>query len=206
MKRTLIPLFTHLLLVGIAGVSLGCYETAGSEGAIALSIESQDYIVSENGILELTEGVLSIQSISLIGANGSVPLLGRVSVDLAVIEHELPLRSEIPPGDYTGLRIELAPATNGGETLDVQVRLQMEQEESVLATSKLTMSGNNDFPEGARTITQGSDVELHILLRGMFFYLAPVSDAVDGHYEVGGNHRDFLTMNLIGMFDLRVLP
>jgi hypothetical protein len=204
MKRTLIPSVTHLLLVGITGVGLGCYDTTGSADPIPLFIESQDYIASEDGILELAAGILSIQSVSLIGANGSVPLLGRVLVDLAVTEHELPLHSDIPPGDYTGLQIELAPSTNGGETLDVRVRLQMEH--SVRVTSKLTMSGNNNFPEGARTITRGSDVELHILLRGMFFYLAPVSDAVDGHYEAGENHRDFLTMNLIGMFDLRVLP
>ena len=68
------------------------------------------------------------------------------------------------------------------------------------------MNGNSDFPEGARTVTEDSEVELHLLLRGMFFYLAPISDAVDGHYEAGENHRDFLTMDLIGMFDLRVLP
>ena len=59
---------------------------------------------------------------------------------------------------------------------------------------------------GDTAVTEDSEVELHLLLRGMFFYLAPISDAVDGHYEAGENHRDFLTMDLIGMFDLRVLP
>jgi hypothetical protein len=68
------------------------------------------------------------------------------------------------------------------------------------------MSGNNDFLEGPRTITEASEVELHILLRGMFFYLAPLTDAVDGVYDAGEDHRDFLTMDLIGMFGLRVLP
>ena len=40
----------------------------------------------------------------------------------------------------------------------------------------------------------------------MFFYLAPVTGAVDGLYEAGENERNSLTMDLIGMFDLRVLP
>ena len=44
------------------------------------------------------------------------------------------------------------------------------------------------------------------MLRGMFFYLAPLTDAVDGVYDAGEDDRDFLTMDLIGMFDLRVLP
>ena len=101
--------------------------------------------------------------------------------------------------------IELAPSAAGAEMLDVQVRLVTTQE-AVRATSKLTVSGESNFPEGPRTITQDSEVELHLLLQGMFFYLAPISDAVDGHYEAGENHRDFLTMDLIGMFDLRMLP
>jgi len=79
--------------------------------------------------------------------------------------------------------------------------------QSVRVTSRLAMSGEPNFPEGARTIAKDSAVELRVSLQGMFFYLSPISDAVDGHYEVtqenGGN---FLSMDLIGMFDLRVLP
>jgi hypothetical protein len=40
----------------------------------------------------------------------------------------------------------------------------------------------------------------------MFFYMSPITDAVDGLYVVGENGRDFLTMDLINMFDLSVLP
>jgi hypothetical protein len=205
MRRILIPSVTCALLVSVALACGTNGDSTGSADSIALSIESQDNIVSEDGVLELIAGTLSIQSVALIGAEGNVPLIGPVSIDLAVSEHELPLRSDIPPGSYTGLQIELAPSANGAEMLDVQVQLQTGQE-STRATSQLMMSRNNDFPEGARTIAADSNVELHVLLRGMFFYLAPVSDAVDGHYEAGENHRDFLTMDLIGMFDLRVLP
>jgi hypothetical protein len=40
----------------------------------------------------------------------------------------------------------------------------------------------------------------------MFFYLYPLTDSVDGVYEAGEDARDFLTMDLLGMFDLRVSP
>ena len=199
------PSIANLLLVSIALACAACGATSTDATPIALSIESQDNIASENGILELTEGMLSIRSVSLIGTDGNVPLIGPVSVDLAVPEQELELVASIPAGDYTGLHIELAPSAAGAEMLDVRIRLVTTQE-AVRATSKLTMSGESNFPEGPRTITQDSDVELHLLLQGMFFYLAPISDAVDGHYEAGENHRDFLTMDLIGMFDLRRLP
>ena len=199
------PSIANLLLVSVALACAACGATSTDATPITLSIESQDNIVSENGTLELTEGLLSIRSVSLIGTDGNVPLIGPVSVDLAVADQELQLVASIPAGDYTGLHIELAPSAAGAEMLDVQVRLVTTQE-AVLATSQLTMNGNSDFPEGARTVTEDSEVELHLLLRGMFFYLAPISDAVDGHYEAGENHRDFLTMDLIGMFDLRVLP
>jgi hypothetical protein len=199
------PSIANLLLVSVALACAACGATSTDATPITLSIESQDNIVSENGTLELTEGLLSIRSVSLIGTDGNVPLIGPVSVDLAVADQELQLVASIPSGDYTGLHIELAPSAAGAEMLDVQVRLVTTQE-AVLATSQLTMNGNSDFPEGARTVTEDSEVELHLLLRGMFFYLAPISDAVDGHYEASENHRDFLTMDLIGMFDLRVLP
>lgn len=200
------PSIANLLLVSVALACAACGAASTDAAPITLSIESQDNIVSEeNGTLELTEGLLSIRSVSLIGTDGNVPLIGPVSVDLAVPEQELQLVASIPAGDYTGLHIELAPSATGAEMLDAQVRLTTTQE-AVRATSKLTMSGESNFPEGPRTITQDSEVELHLLLLGMFFYLAPISDAVDGHYEAGENDRNFLTMNLIGMFDLRVLP
>jgi hypothetical protein len=205
MKRTLSAWVTNAAVVGAMLASSGCGDATDGAETIAVSIESQDNIVSESGTLELTAGMLAIESVSLIGEAGNVPLVGPISVDLAVPDQELPLRSDIPPGDYTGLHIELAPAGDGAEMLDVRVRSVMTGE-AVQAISKLTMSGDNDFPGGPRTIGDESEVELHVLLRGMFFYLAPLSDAVDGVYEAGENERDFLTMDLIGMFDLRVLP
>jgi len=78
---------------------------------------------------------------------------------------------------------------------------------SVRATTTLAVSGDTYFPEGARNITEDSAVELRISLQGMFFYLSPISDAVDGHYQVDQeNGGEGLTMDLINMFDLRVLP
>lgn len=78
--------------------------------------------------------------------------------------------------------------------------------DSVRAISTRVVTGDTEFPEGSRAVTEASEVDLHLLLRGMFFYLTPLSDAVDGVYTAGEDHRDFLTMDLIGMFDLRVLP
>jgi hypothetical protein len=210
MRRTPNPSVTTLLLVSLGlacTYCAGCAETSSDEGPnpLPLAIESQDNIVSETDVLELGAGLLSIESVALVGADGNVLLTGPLTVDLAVPQQELAPPASIPPGEYTGLQIDLAPAPDGAETLDVQVRAVM-TEEWVRATSKLVMTGNIDFPEGPRTIAEGSAIELHILLRGMFFYLAPISDAVDGHYEAGENQRDFLTMNLVNMFDLRVLP
>jgi hypothetical protein len=205
MKRTLTAPVTNVLLIGAPLACLACGETAGSAEQIPVTIESQDEITSETGTLALVAGTLAVQSVSLIAEDGSVPLVGPVTIDLSVADQELPLRSSVPPGSYTGLHIELAPTTEGSNMLDVQVR-SVVTEESVRAISKLTVSGDNDFPDGPRTITETSEVELNVLLRAMFFYLAPLTDAVDGVYDAGENHRDLLTMDLIGMFDLRVLP
>jgi hypothetical protein len=205
MKRTLTTSVTNLLLIGALLMSASCGDTETGGEAIAMRIGSQDNIVSETGALELLAGALSIESVALTGEGDAVPLIGPVTIDLSLAEQELRLLSAIPPGSYTGLRIELAPATEGADVLDVRVQSVMGRE-SVRAISKLRMSGTNEFPEGPRAIGEASEVELHLTLRGMFFYLAPVADAVDGVYEAGENDRDFLTMDLIGMFDLRVLP
>jgi len=205
MKRTVPTSVTNLLLIGALLLPASCGDTETSGEAIGMRIESQDDIVSDTGTLELTSGTLSIQSVALTGDGEAVPLIGPVTIDLSLVDQELRLVSPIPPGSYTGLRIELAPAAKGSETLDVRVQSVMGQG-SVRAISKLTMSGTNEFPEGPRAIDQASEVELHLSLRGMFFYLAPLADAVDGVYDAGENDRNFLTMDLIGMFDLRVLP
>lgn len=199
------PSLVKLLLVGLALSCSACGDAAGTGEPITVTIESQEEIVSEDGQLALTAGALAIRSVSLVGGPEDVPLVGPVTVDLSIPEQELPLRSSIPPGSYTGLRIELAHAVEGGNTLDVDLDSVM-TEESVRAISKLAMSGDTNFPEGPRAVTESSEVELHLQLRGMFFYLSPLHDAVDGVYDAGENHRDFLTMDLIGMFDLRVLP
>jgi hypothetical protein len=205
MRRTLLRSATKSLLLASALSWVACGEATSSSEPIAVTIESQESIVSENGELQLTRGTLAIQSVSLIGETADVPLVGPVTIDLSIRTQELPLVARIPAGSYTGLRIELAPEDKDANTLDVDLRSVMTQE-SVRAISKLAMSGDAGFPEGSRAVTESSEVELNLLLRGMFFYLAPLSDAVDGVYTAGENHRDFLTMDLIGMFDLRVLP
>jgi len=204
-KKGVLRALTKSLLLSAAVGWISCGGNGSTASRISAIVESQDYIISENGVLELTAGTLSVQSISLVGAEGNVLLLGPVTLDLLVPEQQLELRSEIPAGDYTGLHIELAPTADGAQTLDVNLELVTTQE-SVRATTQLAMTGNVYFPEGARTIADGSALELRVLLRGMFFYLRPVSDAVEGHYVAGESERDFLTMNLVGAFDLRVSP
>jgi hypothetical protein len=205
MKKGLSQILSKRLLLGAAIGWIACGGTEGTPNPVSAIIESQDYIISENGVLELTAGTLSVQSISLIGAEGNVLLLGPVTLDLLVPEQQLALCSEIPAGDYTGLHIELAPTADGAQTLDVDLEL-VATRESIRATTLLLITGNRDFPEGVRTIADGSALELRVLLRGMFFYLRPVSDAVEGHYAAGESEREFLTMNLVGAFDLRVSP
>lgn len=194
-----------MTLAGMVCASLACGETSSPPPEITMFVESQDRIVSEDGELALDEGVLSIRSVSLIGSAGSFSLINPVAIDLALEEQQVELRSDIPPGDYTGLHIELAPPDDDGQTLDVRVQALVGGQ-SIQATSRLVMSGNAQFPEGARTITDDSDVSLRVSLTGMFFYLSPLTDAVSGRFEAGENHRNFLTMDLINMFDLRVLP
>jgi hypothetical protein len=203
MKRTHGPSVTKTLLVGAALIGAGCGEPANDTGSITVTIESQDNIVSENGVLELTSGTLRVQSVSLIGDGDTVPLVGPATLDLSLSAQELVLPGRLPPGSYSGLRIELAPAAGETRTIDLELRATATGE-AVRAISDLSMSGDTSFPEGPRLVTESSRVELHLLLRGMLFYLAPLTDAVDGVFLADESHRDFLTMDLIGMFDLRV--
>ena len=76
-----------------------------------------------------------------------MPLVGPVTLDLAVQDQGLPLQSAIPLGEYTGLRIELAPGAVGAETLDVDIEL-LTTEESVRATSGLIIEWQQQFPGG----------------------------------------------------------
>lgn len=205
MKRTPSRCVTKIMLFGLAAGLCACSDPAADAEQIPLAVESQDNITSENGQLTLGAGTLSILSVSLIGAESNVPLLGPVTVDLAIPRQELNLSSSVPAGEYGGLQIQLAPAGGRGEMLDVEVSSVMTGD-LVRVTSSLSMSGQVEFPEGPRTIAEGSNLELVLLLRGMFFYMSPITDAVDGLYVVGENGRDFLTMDLINMFDLSVLP
>ena len=205
MKRTSFPHVTKLVLFSLALGLTACSDTSTDTERIPLAVESQDDINSENGQLRLRAGTLSILSVSLIGAESNIALLGPVTVDLAIPRQELSLSSSVWAGEYTGLQIQLAPAGGRGEMLDVEVSSVMTGE-AVRVTSSLAMSGQVMFPEGPRTITEGSNLELRLGLQGMFFYMSPVTDAVEGLYIVGENGRDFLTMDLINMFDLSVLP
>ncbi len=205
MKRTPSPLVIRVVLVGLALGFGACSDPATDAEQIPLAVESQDEIVSENGQLELGAGTLSILSVSLIGADSNVVLLGPITVDLAIPRQELNLSSSVPAGEYSGLQIELAPAGGGGEMLDVEVS-SVTTGDAVRVTSSLAMSGQVIFPEGPRTIAEDSNLELRLELRGMFFYMSPITDAVDGLYVVGEIGRDLLTMDLINMFDLSVLP
>ncbi len=194
---------TKRLALTAAVAWIGCSDSGSAPALIAAVVESQDNIVSEDGVLALTSGTLSVQSVSLIGSGEPVQLVGPVVIDLSVSNQTMRLLSDVPAGEYTGLSIELGPTSEGDETLDVEIR-SVEDQTSVRATSQLKMSGSIDFVEGVRTVSEGSEVELRLFLRGMFFYLYPLSDAVEGRYVAGEPDRGFLTMDLIGLFDLRV--
>jgi hypothetical protein len=194
-----------LVLFSLALGLTACSDTSTDTERIPLTVESQDEINSENGQLRLRAGTLSILSVSLIGAESNIALLGPATVDLAIPRQELNLSASVPAGEYSGLQIQLAPAGGEGEMLDVEV-ISATTGDAVRVTSSLAMSGQVVFPEGPRTVADDSELELVLLLRGMFFYMWPMTDAVDGLYVVGESGQDVLTMDLINMFDLRVLP
>jgi hypothetical protein len=194
-----------LVLFSLALGLPACSDTSTDTERIPLTVESQDEINSENGQLRLRAGTLSILSVSLIGAESNIALLGPATVDLAIPRQELNLSASVPAGEYSGLQIQLAPAGGEGEMLDVEV-ISATTGDAVRVTSSLAMSGQVVFPEGPRTVADDSELELVLLLRGMFFYMWPMTDAVDGLYVVGESGQDVLTMDLINMFDLRVLP
>ena len=156
---------------------VGCSDATGPADQLAAVVESQSMIVSEGGELRMTRGTLAVQSISMIGSDRDVSLVGPMMLDLTLEAQSLPLQSEIPGGEYTGLRVELAPATDGFETLDVDIQ-SLATGGMVRATSTLRMSGEVTFPEGPRSVGDNSEFELHVQLRGMFFYLSPMQDAV----------------------------
>lgn len=182
-----------------------CGDSSETSESLTVAVESQDRIVSEDGELELTAGTIAIRSISLIGTERDVFLLGPIVLDLALPDQQAPIDAPVPTGEFTGLRIELAPPAEGGQMLDVQLQTLMGAE-SVRAVSELTMTGETFFPEGARILAEGDEVELLVTLTGMFFYLSPLTSAVDGVFHAGENERGSLSMDLIGMFDLHVLP
>lgn len=195
---------TKTLLASLALLGAGCGSTSSDEATtLTVTIESQNNIVSENGVLELSAGTLTVESVSLIAGAETVPLVGPVTVDLSKPVQELPLRGPVPTGMFSGLRIVFAPPASGASMMDVDLRAA-ETGEMVRAISNLTVGGDTTFPEGPRLVGESSRVELHILMQGMFFYLAPLTDAVDGVFRANEAHQDFLTMDLVGMFDLRV--
>lgn len=189
-------------LVGAICAS-GCGDDAAGSSSLTITIESADNIVSEDGVFELESGRLRIVSVELLGSDDTVQLLGPTDLDLSLEAQRVTVPAEVMPGTYTGLRVELAPPAGEALMLDAQLRA-IADGVSVRATSPLSIAGETTFPEGPRAVTAQSTVELHLLLRGMFFYLRPRSDAVDGVYVAGENERDFLTMDLVGMFDLRL--
>lgn len=198
------PCSNALLLWAFLTV-VGCGDSTDGSQGLEVSVSSQDRVVSENGELVLRSGMLSVRAISLVGPDGQVPWLRAVTVDLAAPTQELSVGSPVPAGSYTGLAIELGPADEDGHTLDATLETP-DGSATVRVTSELVMTGIGQFPEGARSIDESTELSLRIGLTQMFFYLYPVTDAVDGHYEAGESERDFLTMNLIAMFDLVASP
>lgn len=192
-------------LVGALYMVLSCGNSSETSESLAVVVQSRDRIVSEDGEMELTAGTISIRSISLLSADGAVLLLRPSVLDLSTPNQQLPVELPLPTGEFTGLRVELGPSAGGDPMLDVELRALMGGD-SIRATSQLTVSGDTFFPEGPRTLTEETKAQLQVTLTGMFFYLSPISNAVNGVYEAGENHRNFLTMDLVGMFDLRVLP
>jgi len=112
-RRDLLQNIATTCFLAALFLSIGCGDPTAPPSQLATIVESQDRIVSENGELQLTRGTLAIRSISLIASDGNVPLLNSVTLDLAVHEQNLPLSAAIPMGEYTGLRIELAPGSGG---------------------------------------------------------------------------------------------
>lgn len=204
MTRTLVA---WLWVWGLGFAAVGCGDGSPDPDATPLPVLviSQDDIVSEDGVLALESGRLEIRSVSLIGDESKVQLIGGTTLDLGERSQEVGLSSPIVRGSYVGLFIELAPPSDAEHMLDVQLD-SVSGSQSVRAISTLSVMGELRFPEGSRTIREQSTIELVVSLQGMFFYLTPLTSSVDGVYEAGEDARGFLTMDLVGMFDLRVSP
>jgi hypothetical protein len=87
-------------MLGLA--ALGCGDSSVSSNATRLpvSVGSQDSIVSEDGVLALESGRLEILSMSLIGEEVNVRIIGPTSLDLAAASQEISLHSPIEEGSY----------------------------------------------------------------------------------------------------------
>jgi hypothetical protein len=195
------------LVAAVSAALNGCFPTQPSPtptvGAmgIRLVVESRERIVSEDGEFELIEGTLSIERISLVAPADEVPLLGPVLIDLGR-DGDSVEPVVISERTYSGFSVSFAAPNAQTHVVDLHLRHSQSGSE-LRVVSDLEIETEMEFPQGPRVISSAADLELVVRLTGALFYLYPISDAIEGVYVIGEDDRNFFSMDLRAMLELR---
>lgn len=146
-----------------------------------------DGIVSENGQLSLEEGELFLESLTLIEeeTGAEVPWLEAVRFDLAATKQEIAART-VRPGIYTQMRVVFQHADPAVPTFTAKIT---DENGTTVRVEYLGAA----IPQGILPIYPAESIEvseqsgqptLTINLRGLFFYLWPLTDAEQGVWRV----------------------
>lgn len=183
--------------IGLAAALAGCPGLS----EVLFVIESRDRIVSEDGELELLQGFLELESLSLYGREGEAHVAGPIRLDLGAEAIRAPASATVPQAGYEGVATRFAAPDDGSDMLDVRVRRNSDGAQ-VRVRSPLVLGGESIFPEGARLLGPAAPRVVRVRLTGLFFYLSPIHGAQDGVTAIDGGAGNFLGMDLVNLFTL----
>lgn len=168
-----------------------------------------DGIVSENGQLSLEEGEFFLESLTLIEdeTGAEVPWLEAVRFDLAATKQQISART-VRPGVYTWMRVAFRHADPSVPTFSAKIT------DADGATVLVEYLGAA-IPQGILPIYPAESIEvseqsgqptLTINLRGLFFYLWPITDAEQGVWRVreGGLRAAQMTTDMSQTLDVHM--
>jgi len=154
---------------------------------VQVDFTNADNIVSENGELSLEEGQLFVESLTLIEdeTGAEEPWLDAVRLDLGATKQKISART-VRPGLYTAMRIVFRHADPSVPTFTAKVTdsngktVRVEYLGAAIPQATLPI-----HPAGSIEVSeQSGQPTLTINLRGLFFYLWPITDAEQGVWRV----------------------